>query len=175
MPFTNLFFHQPKNKHMNFTNDPLLQTPHYSIPELEREQEVMQQKIAQLKQHGYQSKQPQAPTWDEIDRITSSLSDKEFNYLQGNAEFQESNATIQAILQREYLRIMRPIVEGTKDGKDALDKHLTLLKRLVKSVKDEADRKDALLNEYITQYSELTWQQFMEIKNGETNKRNRKK
>lgn len=151
-----------------FDQDPLLQSRHYNIPELEKEQEAMQQKIAELKHNGYRAQQPQAPTWDEIDRITSSLSDKEFRFLQNNQEFQESSSIINGILQREYMRIMRPVVEGTKDGKDALDKHLTLLKRLVKSVKDEADQRDALLNEYITQYSDMTWQQFIDMKNGKT-------
>lgn len=151
-----------------FDQDPLLQSRHYNIPELEKEQEAMQQKIAELKCNGYRAQQPQAPTWDEIDRITSSLSDKEFRFLQNNQEFQESSSIINGILQREYMRIMRPVVEGTKDGKDALDKHLTLLKRLVKSVKDEADQRDALLNEYITQYSDMTWQQFIDMKNGKT-------
>lgn len=154
-----------------FGNDPLLNDRSYNIPELEKEQEAMQQKIADLKQRRYGSQQPQALTWDEIDRITSSLSDKEFRYLQNNREFQESSSVINGILQREYMRVMRPVVEGTKDGKDALDKHLTLLKRLVKSVKDEADQRDALLNEYITQYSDMTWQQFMEIKNGKSKTR----
>lgn len=144
--------------------DPLLQGREYTIPELEKEQEAMQQKIAQLRQRGYAAQQPQAPTWDEIDRITSSLSDREFNYLRGNQEFQESSAEIQGILQREYMRVMRPVVEGTKDGKDALEKHLTLLKRLVKSVKDEADRKDALMDEYITEYSDMSWKEFLEMK-----------
>lgn len=151
-----------------FDQDPLLQSRHYNIPELEKEQEAMQQKIAELKRNGYRAQQPQAPTWDEIDRITSSLSDKEFRFLQNNQEFQESSSIINGILQREYMRIMRPVVEGTKDGKDALDKHLTLLKRLVKSVKDEADQRDALLNEYITQYSDMTWQQFIDMKNRKT-------
>ena len=71
-----------------FDQDPLLQSRHYNIPELEKEQEAMQQKIAELKRNGYSAQQPQAPTWDEIDRITSSLSDKEFRFLQNNQEFQ---------------------------------------------------------------------------------------
>lgn len=151
--------------------DPLLNHRPFNISDLEKEQEALAQKYQALKQSaGNVTTQPSAPTWDEIDRITSSLSDKEFNFLQGNQEFLESSRVIQSVLQREYMRIMRPVVEGTKDGKDALDKHLTLLKRLVKTVKDEADQRDALLNEYITQYSDKTWQEFMEMKKGKQNK-----
>lgn len=147
------------------SNDPLLHPSQYSIPQLEKEQEAMQQKIADLKRNGYRQQQPQAPTWDEIDRIMSSLSDKETRYLQGNQEFLDSSGAVMAVLQREYMRIMRPIVEQTKDGKDALDKHLTLLKRLVKTAKDEADKKSSLMDEYITKYSDMTWQEFVNMKN----------
>jgi len=153
---------------MDFTNnDPLLRPTQYNVPELEREQEAMQQKLEELKRNGYRQTQPQAPTWDEIDRIMSSLSDKETRYLQGNHEFVESSGAVMAVLQREYMRIMRPIVERTKDGKDALDKHLTLLKRLVKTAKDEADKKSSLMDEYMTKYSHLTWQEFVKMKKGE--------
>jgi len=152
---------------MNFNNDPLLHPTQYNIPELEREQEAMQQKLEELKRNGYRQAQPQAPTWDEIDRIMSSLSDKETRYLQGNQEFMDSSGAVMAVLQREYMRIMRPIVEQTKDGKDALDKHLTLLKRLVKTAKDEADKKTQLMDEYMTKYSHLTWQEFANMKKGE--------
>ena len=157
---------------MNF-GDPLLQERHYSLPELEREQEVMQQKIADMKR-SYQAPAQTTPVWDEIDRITSSLTDKEFDYLQNNQEFQESSMIIQQILQREYMRIMRPIVEQTKDGKDALDKHLTLLKRIQKTAKEEANKKEALMNEYIMQYSHLTWQEFIDMKNGKQVKPSKK-
>lgn len=150
---------------MNF-GDPLLQDRRYSLPELEKEQEAMQQKIMEMKRSYQTPPQPVSPVWDEIDHITSSLTDKEFNYLQNNQEFQESSMEIQQILQREYMRIMRPIVENTKDGKDALDKHLTLLKRIQKTAKEEANKKEALMNEYIMQYSHLTWQEFIDMKNG---------
>jgi len=150
---------------MNF-GDPLLQQRNYTLPELEREQEALQQKVADMKRNYQQPQQPATPVWDEIDRITASLSDKEFDYLQNNQEFQESSMDIQQILQREYMRIMRPIVEQTKDGKDALDKHLTLLKRIQKTAKEEANKKEALMNEYIMQYSHLTWQEFIDMKNG---------
>lgn len=144
-------------------NDPLLQSRNYGLTEMDREQDMLKQKLEDLQKRQYPQQHAAAPTWDEIDRITSALSEKEFNFLKSNQEFQDSSVAIQQILQNEYMRIMRPVVESTKEGKDALDKHLTLLKRLVKSAKDEADHRDALMNEYITQYSNLTWQEFIDM------------
>lgn len=158
---------------MNFT-DPLLNERSFSLPELEREQEAMQQKIAEMKRSYAQPVQTQSPVWDEIDKVIDSLTEKELMFLQENEEFQQSSMEIQSILNREYMRIMRPIVEGTKDGKDALDKHLTLTKRLKKTVKDEADKKDALMNEYITQYSDMSWNEFMDMKQRKTSSKSKK-
>lgn len=159
---------------MDMFGDPVLQTNPYgtNIQDLEKEQAMLQQKLLQLKQGSQQPQQPQqSPVWDEIDRLTSSLSDKEYAALAANKEFQESNSNVMTILQREYMRIMRPIVEGTKDGKEALDKHLTLLKSLVKGAKEESAQRDAMLTEYMTQYSHLTWKQYVELKKKE-NERN---
>ncbi|MCM1555887.1 MAG: hypothetical protein NC048_10415 [Bacteroides sp.] len=158
---------------MNYQNDPLLGAPRqaYQSPafaDFERQQELLNRKMEEMR-HMQQasSQQPaQSLVWDEIDTISSSLSDTEFEYLANNEEFKESSATIQALLQREYMRIMRPIVESTKDGKDTLDKHLTLIKRLRKSVKEEANKKDALMNEYITKYANIPWQDFIAMKQG---------
>lgn len=157
---------------MNHQNDPLLGTPRqtYQTPilaDLERQQEEINRRMNDIRQmQNAVPQQPQAPTWDEIDNITAALSDSEFDYLSRNEEFQESSRNIHGLLEREYMRIMRPIVESTKDGKDALDKHLTLLKRLRKTVKDEANRKDALMNEYITQYPNISWAEFIAMKQG---------
>ena len=64
---------------MNFGNDPLLQQRNYTLPELEKEQEALQQKMAEIKRNYQGTQQSSSPTWDEIERITSSLSNKEFN------------------------------------------------------------------------------------------------
>lgn len=158
---------------MNHQNDPLLGTPMqaYQTPilaDLERQQEAINRRMEEMRhmQAAVPQQQPQAPVWDEINNITASLSDTEFEYLSKNEEFQESSALLNGLIQREYMRIMRPVVEGTKDGKDALDKHLTLIKRLRKTVKEEANRKEALMNEYITNYPQMSWQDFIAMKQG---------
>lgn len=152
--------------------DPLLYTPPYSsqpdpMAQLEEEKRRLEEKMHQLRQSGPQPQvQPQAPVWDEIDTIVSGLSDQELQFLNSNQEFQESSANVQAILQREYLRIMRPVVEATKDGKQALENHLTLIKRLRNYARDEVNKKYSLFDEYMEKYSDMSFAEFMEMKKG---------
>lgn len=152
---------------MNY--DPLLGgQPAYDLPQIEEEQKKIAERMEQLKRSRVQpASQPQAPVWDEIDAIVSGMSDQELDLMNANEEYRESSSAVQAILQREYLRIMRPIVESTKDGKDALDRHLTLIKRLRKSAKEAVNRKYSLMDEYLERYSHLTFDEFMKMKRGE--------
>lgn len=152
---------------MNY--DPLLASqPQYALPQLEEEQKKINEKLEQLKRNRIQPvQQQQAPVWDEIDSIVAGMSDQELDMMNSNEEYRESSAAVQAILQREYLRIMRPIVENTKDGKDALDKHLTLIKRLRKSAKEAVNRKYSLMDEYLERYSNMSFDEFMKMKRGE--------
>lgn len=149
---------------MNF--DPILNDNNqYGIPQIEEEQKRLAERVERLKtMKSPATVQRQAPVWDEIDSIVAGMSDQELRMMEGNDEFRESSATIQGILQREYLRIMRPIVEGTKDGKDALDKHLTLIKRLRKTARDEVNRKYSIMDEYLERYSHMPFDEFMKMK-----------
>ena len=150
------------------TNDPLLidrNSYDTRLPELEKEQQAYIQRIQELQKRGVVNETP-TPVWDEIDNIISGLSDKEFEFLNNNQEFQESSAIVTSILNREYLKIMRPRVEGTRDGKDALEKHLTLVKRLKKSAADEANKKYSMLDEYMEKYSDMSFNDYLAMKKG---------
>lgn len=155
-----------------YQKDPLLFTQPYTsqpdpMAQLEEEKRKLEEKMSQLRQSGPQQQmRPQAPVWDEIDTIVSGLSDQELQFLNSNQEFQESSANVQAILQREYLRIMRPVVESTKDGKQALENHLTLIKRLRNYARDEVNKKYSLFDEYMEKYSDMSFAEFMEMKKG---------
>ncbi len=135
------------------------------LPELEKEQQAYLQRIQELQKRGVVNESA-TPVWDEIDGLLSGLSDREFDFINNNQEFQESSAVVTAILNREYLKIMRPRVENTKDGKDALEKHLTLVKRLKKSAADEVNKKYSMLDEYMEKYSDMSFKDYMEMKKG---------
>lgn len=154
--------------------DPLLAFPlqgngqaqQKTIEEMQEESQRLGQQLEAMQRMKAQGKPiaQQTPVWDEIDGIERGMTDAEHAYLTANSEYQESMAAIQAVLQREYLRVMRPIVENTKDGKDALEKHLTLVKRLQKSAKDEAGKRYALMDEYMNGYRQMTFDDFLKMK-----------
>lgn len=162
--------------------DPLLGTSAVNSPvdydrqiaELQQMQQRLEsQRQQQRTQAANGQKQTQAPIWDEIEKLTADFSDREFDIVNQDEEFQQSQQNIMAILQREYMRLMRPIVEGTQDGKAALENHLALIKQLKKKATKEADRNMELFNEYTQHYSDMTYSEFLQMKNG-NNKKSKK-
>lgn len=139
-----------------------------TIQDLDAAQEELARKMENLRSmqqaSRMQQEQSKTPIWDEIDGLIASMSEKELQFLSNAEEFQASNERVMGVLNREYLRIMRPIVEGTKDGKEALEAHLALVKRLKKDAADEVNRKYALLDEYMEKGGDMTLNEFINLK-----------
>lgn len=153
--------------------DPLLGGDSYSMQmqELGKMQQNLVNRMQALQQLGEQVQQPQqpksqTPTWDEIDRVTGAMTEKEFEIMTQNAEYQESQRAIDAVTQVALMRALRPMVENSKEGKDALDFHLTLINRLKKSAAKEADAEMADFKEYREKYSHLTYDDYLKMKGG---------
>lgn len=148
-------------------NDPLLsvgQPPNYDaqIAELQR----MQQALEMHKQQINQARPDVAngsPVWDEIEKLTAELSDKEFSYISNCDEFNKSQQAIAEALQTEYTRLMRPIVE--RNHRQLLDDHLQLLRRLRKEAGKEIDKRMELFNEYVTTSPDIPFAEFIKNKN----------
>jgi hypothetical protein len=134
-------------------------------------QQNLVNRMQALQQLGEQVQQPQqprsqTPTWDEIDRVTGAMTEKEFEIMTQNAEYQESQRAIDAVTQVALMKALRPMVENSKEGKDALDYHLTLINRLKKSAAKEADAEMADFKEYREKYSHLTYDDYLKMKGG---------
>lgn len=157
----------------NFGADPLLATRDYSSQfqaiedmqrELEKKKAAIVQAKAQLEQQQAQPQQSRTPIWDEIDSICRGMSEKEFNIVSENAEFRESNEFIATLIQQAQLEMLRPIIENSKEGKDALDRHLTLVKRLKKSASKEVDDELNDFKEYREKYAHMTYEEYLNMK-----------
>ena len=159
--------------------DPLLGQPTYAADnEMEAYERQLQNTLQQIKMQkqnlNTRQNQSQSPVWDEIDKFVEELSDVEVEALNSSSEYQEAQNKVTAIINRENMKMLRPVVEGTPDGKEAFDNLLSLAKKIKKSASEEANRNAALMNEYMTQYSHLTWQQFIDAKQGKQPKQNKK-
>lgn len=150
-------------------SDPLLsvgRTPNYDaqIAELQRlqqELELQKQQIGQARPEVANG----SPVWDEIEKLTAELSDKEFSYISNCDEFNKSQQAIAEALQAEYMRMMRPIVE--RNHRALLDEHLALLKRLKKEASKEIDKQMDLLQEYVTKHPDIPFAEFLKTKRHE--------
>lgn len=158
-------------------NDPTLggSTFDAKIAELQQAQQMLeQQKQPYERQVGQQpgnaQPQSQSPVWDEVDSIWDEMSDKERELIASSDEFQESSNAITAILNQQYMNMMRPVVEQSQAGKDALDNHLTLLKRLRKSAQKEADAELDDFKEYKEKYSDMPYVEYQKMKREQSKK-----
>lgn len=128
--------------------------------------EATRQKLMQSRPQQAQVNQSRSPIWDEIEREMSAMSNRELKIVGENADFTESNNAIEAVFNREYLKIMRPLVEGTPDGREALEKHLGIVRKLKRTAGEEASKNLDLFNEYTEKYSKMTYAEFLEMKKG---------
>lgn len=156
----------------NFGADPLLANRDYNtqfqaIEEMERTLAEKKAAVIRAQQAMEQQQQPQqsrTPIWDEIDSICRGMSDKEFSIVTANDEFRESNEHIAALIQQAQLEMLRPIIEQSQQGRDALDHHLTLVKRLKKSASKEVDDELNDFKEYRDKYRHLPYEEYLKIK-----------
>lgn len=145
---------------MNFSNSPLLdmgtgqqQQPQVLDAELQKMYEAIQQKRASI---NMQAQQSPTPLWDEIDKIEDNLTGAQRQYLMQNQEYVNSLQYVSKLVQDEELRIIRPRIESTQQGQEALKKHLSLMQRLRKEVAQAEEQKSAMLNDYMTNHSDKT-------------------
>lgn len=143
-------------------------------------QQMQQNLELQKRMYEQQVSQPsneqrsQSPVWDEVDSIWDSMTDKEKELIASNEEFMESSNHISMLLNEQYLAMMRPVVEQSKVGKDALDNHLTLLKRLRKSAQKEVDAEMDDFKEYKEKYSDMPYSEYQKMKREQAKKGDKK-
>lgn len=156
-----------KKNNMNnifVNNDPLLTQNEYS-----QRMEQLRQMQDELERSRRQMTAPArtaTPLWDEITREMDGMEEQEVEYMKADEDFVQSERHIMGIMQSEYLKMMRPLVEGTKEGHDALEAHLQIVKGARRRARREANKDMEQWKEYTEKYSNMTYQQYKEMKGG---------
>lgn len=155
----------PNNIFIN--SDPILGTRDFSsTPEINMMEKELAERMNRLQQLKAQAQQQQSrtPVWDEIDSIMNGLSEKEFEIVSQNDEWVESNNKLLALIQAAQLQMLKPIIESSTEGKDALDNHLTITKRIRKSASKVVDEELNDFKEYREKYSDMPYAEYLKMK-----------
>ena len=152
-----------------FGNDPLLNYDTAQV--VQSDTDMLMKQIAEIQQRSkaisMQAKVSSTPLFDEIDKIEDSLTDTQKQYLAQNKEYVDSYNLVSKMVQDEELRIIRPRIEATEQGKDALKHHLSVVQKLKKAMAKETEQQNALMADFIKNYPGKTWEEYLEILNGQ--------
>ena len=153
-----------------FGNDPLLN--YDTAQTMQSDTDMLMKQIAEIQQRNkaisMQAQVSSTPLFNEIDKIEDSFTDAQKQYLMQNKEYVESLQYVSKLVQDEELRIIRPRIEATEQGKDALKHHLSVVQKLKKEMARETEQQNALVADFIKNYPGKTWEEYLAIKSGQT-------
>lgn len=78
----------------------------------------------------------------------NTLTDSQKLRFNQDPEYTELNAAIQNLVQFELLNLVKAKIENTAEGKELLNKQLSVVKRLKKAVVQETDNEMAIFNKF---------------------------
>lgn len=147
---------------MNYDTAQAMQT---DTDDIIRRIEAMKQKRQAI---SMQAQVSSTPLFDEIDKIEDSFTDAQKQYLMQDQEYVDSLQYVSKLVQDEELRIIRPRIEATEQGKDALKHHLSVVQKLKKAMAKETEQQNALVADFIKNYPGKTWEEYLAIRSGQT-------
>lgn len=153
-----------------FGQDPLLFQN--MVPKQNNYQEgndLKQQYDAVITQYqALQQKIPQTPTKDhlgELDSITRDMDQDIIEKLSNDTDYTRINAELQYLIQEEMLRSVRWKINNNPDAVAKIDKMKEIINMAKKEKNDENNRNLMELNDYIKNYSDLTFDEYKRLKN----------
>lgn len=158
-------------------SDPLLYNTMSAIPPrtIPQEMDVRQQldnALAQYQQaqqhlmdkHGQQEKQVKDHL-GELDELVKELDEDIMAKLQMNEEFALLNNEIQQMIQEEIMRSVRWKINSNPDAVSKIDTMKKMIKTTQKEQQIEEKKNMMELNDYITNYSSMSFDEYKRIKN----------
>ena len=98
--------------------------------------------------------------WDKIDSLADSMTDAEKQMMSECKEFVESDNRISAMMQSAYMSMVRPIVEQSEEGREALRKHYNIMKESLTKVRKKRDEDMDALRRWATEHPDKSFNEF---------------
>jgi vacuolar-type H+-ATPase catalytic subunit A/Vma1 len=111
---------------------------------------------------------PQQPTKDylgELDALTREMEPDIIEKLSSDSEYQRINAELQYLIQEEMLKNVRWKINNNPDAVSRIDKMKEMINIAKKEKNEENNRNLMELNDYIKNFSDLTFDEYKQLKN----------
>lgn len=118
----------------------------------------------QMKQQIQQTPTIQRLIWDDIDAELNPLSEEQRSLLSDNEDYVDTYNKIQYIVQNEILNLVKAKIESTQEGKELLQNHLKIIKKLKSKIIQDSNREMEMFRkfkEYSKQNSGITYEEFI--------------
>lgn len=115
-----------------------------------------------------QQKTPQQHTKDylgELDNLTREIDPEMAEALSSDLEYNKLHTELQMLIQDEMLRNVKWKINNNPDAISKMDKLKDIIMSVKKEKNDEQNRNLMELNDYIKNYSDLTFNEYKQLKN----------
>jgi hypothetical protein len=156
-----------------FSQDPLLYTSLMARQNPQNEAEIRQQLNDALIQYQTLNQPPQQPQIQndkdylgEIDKMLGELDEDVVLTLSADAEYLKLQDDLQKMIQEEMLKSIRWKINSNPKAIDKMDRIKELIAVAKKNKTDEDRRIMADINDYVKNYSDLTFEEYKQLKYG---------
>jgi len=121
-----------------------------------------------LKEMQQQQNIPQQKDWiGDLDNVMKNLDSSVVEQLNTNQEFVSLNNQLQSMIQGEIMGLVKMKLNNYPSATDNIKKQLEIIEETDKQIKKTEKQNLAELNDYMQNYSNLTFDEYKKLKNKE--------
>lgn len=148
-------------------NDPLLYNHNAQMM-----QQDMQQKMEQkYNEYMMRSMQSIPDKLSELDNKIKSLSPQIIEILNNDAEYGELKEVLQLTIQNELMSLIKQKINTNQEAIKNIDRQLSIIKTIETKVNDDERKNLSELNDYLKNYSNMTFDDYKKLKSNNENPR----
>lgn len=146
------------------STDPLLYNQ--IVPRGNQQDDLRRQLDTMMVQYQSQlNEQPQQKDYlGELDSMIKSLNEETSAMVSSNSEFIQLNGYIQQLIQDEIMRTVKWKINSNQDAVTKIERLKTIIYDVNKEKENEDKRNLSELNDYIKNYSDLTFNEYKQLK-----------
>lgn len=117
-----------------------------------------------------QQQQPLVRDWvGDLDKAMKELDSTTAELLNSDSDFSTLSVQLQSLINMELIDLVKIKINTNEKAVDNIKKQMDIMKNTTQKVKDEEKQNFNDLNDYLKNYSHLTFDEYRKIKNGYVN------